>query len=108
MAGFRNTTKGTIAANDASVTLEYRHHTNGAVGVQVTGTFSGTLQFEISLDGTTYVAVQAVNVTSGAATTTTTATGVFRFEAVGAWKVRVRSTAWSSGTATVTLVALDG
>jgi hypothetical protein len=76
--------------------------------VQVTGTFSGTLQFEMTIDGTNYAAVQATSVTTGTAATTTTATGVFFFNVVGANAVRVASTAWTSGTATLTIVGLPG
>lgn len=108
MANFRNTTTGTISANAGAVTLEYRHFSNGAVGVQVTGTFVGTLEFQVTLDGTTYVATEALNVGStGTPVTTTTTTGVFRFPVVGAKLVRVKATAWTSGDAVVTLVAMD-
>jgi hypothetical protein len=40
--------------------------------------------------------------------TTTAATGVFFFNVVGASAIRMASTAWTSGTATLTLVALPG
>lgn len=108
MPNYRNSIVGSIAANNTSVTLAYREFFNGGVGVQVTGSFSGTLQFEMTLDGTNFVAVQATNVTTAAIATTTTATGVFQFDVVGALVVRVRSTAWTSGTATVTVVGLAG
>jgi len=108
MPGFRNTTNGTIAANAASITLAWREFFNGGVGVQVTGTFSGTLEFRMTIDGTNYAAVQATSVTTGTAATTTTATGVFFFNVVGASAVQVASTAWTSGTATITLVGLPG
>lgn len=108
MPNYRNTTTGTIAANGGTLGLAYRQFSNGAIGVQVTGTWSGTLQFEMTIDGTNYVAVQATNVTTGSQATTLTANGIFRFEAVGAALVRLNATAWTSGTATVTLVGLDG
>lgn len=109
MANFRNTTSGTISANGASVGLEYRHFSNGAVGVQVTGTFTGTLEFQLTLDGSTYVAAETLNVSNtNTPVTTCTAPGVFRFETVGAKLVRVKATAWTSGDAVVTLVAMDG
>jgi len=108
MPGFRNSTTGTIAANAANVTLAWREFFNGGVGVQVTGTFSGTLQFQMTIDGTNYVAVQATSVTTGTVATTTAATGIFFFNVVGASAIRMASTAWTSGTATLTLVALPG
>jgi hypothetical protein len=108
MPNFRNSTTGTIAANNADVTLAYRQFFNGGVGVQVTGTYSGTLQFEVTIDGTTYVALPALNITTGAEATTTTGTGIFRFDVVGVLLVRVRATAWTSGTATVTIAGMAG
>ena len=108
MPNYRNSTSGSIAANGASVALQWREFFNGGVGVQVTGTFSGTLQLEMTIDGTNFVAVQATSVTTGTVATTTTATGVFFFNVVGAQSVRVTSTAWTSGTATVTLAGLPG
>ena len=108
MPNYRNSTNGTIAANGSSVTLAWREFYNGGVGVQVTGTFSGTLEFQMTIDGTNYVAVSTTSVTTTTAATTTTATGVFFFNVVGALSVRVTSTAWTSGTATLTLVGLPG
>lgn len=108
MPNYRNSTSGTIAANGASVTLAWKEFYNGGVGVQLTGTFSGTLQFEMTINGTDFVAVQTTSVTTGTIATTATATGVFFFNCVGALSVRVRSTAWTSGTATVALAAMPG
>lgn len=108
MPSYRNATSGTIAANAASVTLAWREFYNGGVGVQVTGTWSGTLQFEMTIDGTNFVAVQTTNVTNLTVASSTTGTGVFFFNVVGANVVRVTSTAWTSGTAVVTVVGLPG
>jgi phage head maturation protease len=108
MPSYRNTIIGSIDANDASVTLPYRHHENGGVGVQIAGTFAGTLQFEVTVDGTNYVGVFTNNVTTNANAVTTTTAGVYKFSAVGVSSVRVRSTAWTSGTAVVTIAALAG
>lgn len=73
----------------------------GGVGVQVTGTFVGTLTFEGSVDGTTFSALNltAINSTTGASTTTTT--GVFTGGVGGLSIVRVRMSAYTSGTAVV-------
>jgi hypothetical protein len=108
MPNFRNSSKDTIDANGEIVALAYRQFFNGGVGVQVFGTFSGTLQFEVSIDGTNYVAIPATNVTSGVAGTTATGSGIYRFDVVGILMVRVRATAWSSGSAVVTVVGLAG
>lgn len=108
MPNYRNSTSGTIDANGESVTLAWREFYNGGVGIQVTGTFSGTLTYQITIDGTNWVAVIATNVTTGTTGTTTTATGVAFFNVVGAQSVRVTATSWSSGSAVVTVVGLPG
>jgi hypothetical protein len=108
MPSYRNTTNGTITAQDGAVTLSWREFYNGGVGTQVTGTYSGTLTFQVTIDGTNWVAVQSLNVTTGTEGTTTTGTGIFRFDVVGIQQTRVIATAWTSGTATVTIVALPG
>lgn len=105
---YRNSIAGTIAANGASVTLPYRHFVNGGVGFQVTGTFSGTLEFQVTINGTDYVATQIYPVNTGTAATTTTTTGLFKTDVVGIVGVRVISTAWSSGTANIWIAGLAG
>lgn len=101
--------RGTIAAANQAILLPYRDLANGAVGVQVVGTFTGTLGFELTIDGENWVLVQATNVTNvGEVTATTPAPGVFRFEVVGVTAVRVRALAWTDGSAVVTIVGMDG
>lgn len=75
----------------------------GGLGVQVTGTFSGTLTFEGSIDGVTFSTLNLTPVNSTTATTTTTTTGVWSGGVGGLATVRVRFSAYSSGTAVVTL-----
>lgn len=108
MPNYRNSTTGDITALNGAVTLTYRQFANGGVGVQVTNTFSATLTFEMTIDGTNWVAVQTQSVTTGTVATTATATGIYKFDVVGALSVRVRASAYTSGTATVTLVGMAG
>lgn len=110
MANFRNTATGSITANGQSVAIQYRHFDNGAIGVQVTGTFVASMLIEGTIDGTTFVALAYLDVSSVAGAiagaTPITAAGIYRSEAVGFLQVRVRCTAYTSGTAVVTLAAL--
>jgi hypothetical protein len=108
MPSYRNTTNGTLTGNGQAVSLAWREFYNGGVGIQVTGTFSGTLTFQLTIDGTNFVSALTTNVTTGAQSTTTSSTGIFFFNVVGALSVRVSASSWSSGTATVTLVNLPG
>lgn len=75
----------------------------GGVGVQVTGTFSGTLTFEGSLDGVTYTTLSLTPINSTTAVTTATAAGVWSGGVGGLSVVRVRMSSYTSGTATVTI-----
>lgn len=76
-----------------------------AASVVITGTFSGTLQFEASVDGVTFSAIPGTPVTGGSTVTSVTSTGSWTFS-VGALSIlRVRASAFASGTAVVTLVS---
>jgi hypothetical protein len=107
MASYRNQIVGNIDANTSTLTLPYRHFSNGAVALQVTGTWTGTLRIQISLDGTNFVDLLNTN-NAGTSATDITANGYYRAEAVGALSLRVNRQAWTSGTAVCTLVGLDG
>jgi hypothetical protein len=98
---------GTLGALNAAVTAEFRHLSNGAAGVQLTGTFSGTFVLEVTMDGTNWDAYAIVVCSTGATATSITATGQYRTELVGVSSVRVRCSAYTSGTATATLVLLS-
>lgn len=77
----------------------------GAVGVQVTGTFVGTFQFEQTVDQSTWVAWSVSPSAGGADVTSGTGTGLWYGNVAGARQVRVRFSAYTSGTATVSTYA---
>lgn len=92
----------TAISQTAAIPLE------GSVGVavQIRGTWVGTLAFEMSYDGINWSVAVGFNTETYAGTfdLTTTANGTWTFILTnGAAYLRVRSTAWTSGTATVTL-----
>jgi len=77
-----------------------------SISITVTGTFNATLQFEISGDNnTTYVSVSGPPKSGGAPVSSTTTTGVWVIAASGFNYFRVRASAYTSGTATVSLQA---
>lgn len=76
--------------------------TSGTVGVQITGTFSATIQFEQSIDNVTWVAWPVTDPNGdGSSVTSTTAAGYWIGSAAGAKTLRVRVSAYTSGTASV-------
>lgn len=76
------------------------------ISIDVTGTWSATLSFEFSRDGgTTWRALAATNAVTYAGTTSTTANGSWYIASVNFTHVRVRVTAFTSGTANVVVRA---
>lgn len=71
--------------------------------ITISGSFTGTLQFEASGDGTNYVAITGTPVPSGAGVTSATAAGVWTFSIAAFTDLRVRASAFSANSATVTI-----
>ena len=71
----------------------------GAVGLQLTGTWVGTVSFEASLDGATFVAFNMVPSNSATAASSATGNGCWSANCGGYWRVRARMSAYTSGTA---------
>lgn len=92
-----------ITANGQSVTLNNAGSAYGTAVILITGTWVGTLEFEGSVDQTTYVSLNAMPFPSGAFVTNTTGNGSWQLNVNGLRSIRVRSSAWTSGTATITL-----
>lgn len=97
------TATGTLSAAATSVTLNLGGYVG--VGVQVTGTCgSCTLNFEATLDGTNWVAVNMTPPSSTTAVTTATAVGAWNGAIVGR-TFRVRMSARSSGSFVINIRA---
>lgn len=97
---------GNITALNGTVTVA----TNGTsdLTVSVTGTWSATLSFEASNDGgSTYAFTPKASTTAGL-TSSTAANGTFKIAAGGFTNVRVRASAFVSGTASVVMNAGAG
>lgn len=75
----------------------------GTVGIQVTGTWAATLQFEGSIDGTTWVSITGRAYNSTTVVTNVTGNGLWRFSPAGLQYIRVRCSAFTSGTAVVSI-----
>jgi hypothetical protein len=75
----------------------------GYVAVQVTGTFSATITFEATVDGTNYVAFNMTPSNSGTDASTATAAGAFSKVTGGYSAFRARCSTYSSGSPVVTI-----
>lgn len=73
----------------------------GSAGVQITGTFVGTLQFEQTIDNATWMTLSLTPNGGSVGVTSATATGLWFGSIAGAKKMRVRFSAFTSGTANV-------
>lgn len=75
-----------------------------AAAIQLSGTFSGTVTFQGTTDGTNYVSIAAKASTQTTATTlvtTSTAAGLFTADVRGLKNLRIACTTYSSGTIVV-------
>lgn len=88
------------------VSYHFQKPDYGSATLQLTGTFSGTVQFEISNDnGATWNAIQGFPEATGAGVTSSTGTGVWQFEVGGFTDIRARCSAYTSGTISVVIAA---
>jgi hypothetical protein len=93
----------TLGAAEAALTLSAL--TADTVVVQVTGTFTGTITFEASVDGTNYVAIAmkaSAQVSLATLVSTTTTVGLFSVGIQGMPHFRARMSAYTDGAAVVT------
>lgn len=80
----------------------------GSSTIQLTGTWSGTVTFEGTTLGNSWVSVVAKNVATGAEATTATANGVYVIPSAGLNQVRARFSTATSGTVVATLQCGNG
>ena len=101
------TASGTLGAINATVALALGGGYSGAV-VQITGTWVGTIQFEGTVDGTNWLPINGVFAGTSAPAPTVTANGIIRLTPGGLAQFRVNMTAFTSGSAVITLRASQG
>jgi len=103
---------GTATANSAVETATLNGQTT--LTVQVTGTYTGALSLQGTVDGTNWITIATgvvfINVNTGTtlATITSALVGIFQTDCAGMNKVRITGLAAMSGTATVTMRASVG
>ena len=101
-----NTSTGTLAAAAQTVVLTMGG--KSAVGIVITGTWVGTITFEGSVDGTNWNPINAVAASTSTPQSTTIVNGLFRLTPAGLLQIRANMTAFTSGTATLTMRASAG
>ena len=100
------TSAGTTAATGIIFVPTGLHR---GAGIQILGTFTATLSFEQTFDnGTTWVALTVYPYNGGSGVTSTTGTGYWKCNLSGVDHIRVRASAYTSGTAEVNIVLTTG
>lgn len=97
------------AASAVEVTVDE----SASVAIQITGTYTGALSLQATVDGTNWVTLGGtplVNINTGvsSATIVSAAVGIFQADVAGFLKVRITALAAVTGTATATLIASVG
>lgn len=80
----------------------------GCVMAQITGSWTGTLQFEATVDGSNYaswVGFSNLGFNWQSSITSVAQADIYLFPVAGIQNFRVRASAWTSGTATISLSA---
>lgn len=96
-------------ATGAGTSINTVDASSGALTVltaQIVGITTATVTWQGTIDGTNWVAIQFTNLNDGTAATTATADGLYRATVLGLMQVRANITAYTSGTITVTGVAV--
>lgn len=78
--------------------------TASSASFQISGTWTGTITFEGSADGSTFVSLVVQNIATSAQVTSTTANAAWNVPNGGLTTIRARATAGMTGTAVVTAV----
>jgi len=99
-------TTGNISALNGVVSLPLS--AQSTVGVNVSGTWVGTISFEATLDGAIWFPIPGYAVGTGSSAGAASANGQFILSAGGYYQIRLRASAWTSGTAAVVLNASLG
>jgi hypothetical protein len=77
----------------------------GGVALQLSGTFTLTVQFEATVDGQTWVSLRMLPSNSTSAVTNATAAGAWSANVAGFKHLRARVSAYTSGSAELTILA---
>lgn len=94
------------AVNDA-VVLDWPGGCNGGAGIQLAGTFVGTVVVEGTINGTDWIALKPIAVDDETAAASFTGPELLKVQVVGLTKVRTRCSLYTSGTIEVTINGME-
>jgi CO dehydrogenase/acetyl-CoA synthase beta subunit len=97
-----NVVQASLTANTDRIALT-RLMTFGGFAIQITGTWTGTITFEVTVDGVNWVAFNVTPAASGTDVSTTTANGCWSKQNNGYAGISAHATASMTGTAVVTI-----
>ena len=100
------TQTGSINGSGQSVTFAV--NAQSTVGIQASGTFSGTILIKGSVDGSTYTPTTATNLSTGNPTSSITSSFTGQVNVAGFVSFQLTSVSWTSGTANISLRASTG
>lgn len=101
-----NTATGSLTAAAQTVVLPMA--AKSAAAVVITGTWAGTITFEGTVDGTNWASINAVAASTSQPQATTTVNGLYRLTPAGLLQIRAIMSAFTSGTATLSMRASLG
>lgn len=96
--------QGSITAAGASIVLVVDGFVQAAL--QITGTWSGTLLVEATVDGSTYFTVDAIPIPASSSVSSITTNGQWLIQTAGFLEIRIRCSSYDAGTAQVSLRAV--
>lgn len=105
---------GNAVTANSTVTLMTPNGDYGSAAIQVTGTYTGALTVQVTLDGANWVALGGttalvnINTAATAANIASATQGIFQLDTSGFAGIRVTALAAVTGTATVTICATEG
>jgi hypothetical protein len=99
-----NLTSGSMSALNETVDASPLDNF-GTAGIIIEGTWTGTISFEGSLDGTTFVPIFVQEISGTKLSISTTVNAQFLANTSGMFAIRARMSSFTSGTADVTMQA---
>lgn len=95
--------KGSIIRDEQSIIIDVLGLSS--IALQIQGTFNATLQFEATVDGTNWDNISLTPIDNSDAVESTTAVGIWTGSCSGFRFIRIRSSAFTSGSVEVSLIA---